>query len=353
MILIVVMLIMIEKKLKKGIEEAQSFSKKNSIKKQSKNLQKINNEKNLGSNSNNNMNIENNLNNNLNNNNIINNIDNNNNIILKDGNDLNTNINNNQNNIIDNNTNILNNFEEDEKLRKKIFKFESISNPRLINFPLVKNQNPLYNLIFQCLCNIKSIVGYYFNPSKEDKILQKSKQYPNETFLSPSFLKLLDHFWKGEQNTYNLSEINQALQTLIFKTGNIYSDPGDILDFILKQLNSELIQNNQSIPCNLTERDHYYKERVNSFYQIFCQTQVSKISNIFYSFLDQINICQMCNSKSYFGHFIPVINIYLNQCNNIIHFNKDLQSLLSPNSIYESCPICGSENTEKKIEKKN
>ena len=145
----------LEKKLKKGIEEAQSFSKKNSIKKQSKNIQKINNEKNLGSNSNNNMNIENNLNNNLNNNNIISNIDNNNNIILKDGNDLNTNINNNQNNIIDNNTNILNNFEEDEKLRKKIFKFESISNPRLINFPLVKNQNPLYNLIFQCLCNKK------------------------------------------------------------------------------------------------------------------------------------------------------------------------------------------------------
>ena len=96
--------------------------------------------------------------------------------------------------------------ENDENLRKKEINLKEIKNPLLINLFYVDNTNPLINLILHCLSNIKTLVYYYLNPSNEEKILQKSKQNPNNDYLGLSFLKLLSHLWKSKKKNIILKK---------------------------------------------------------------------------------------------------------------------------------------------------
>ena len=103
-------------------------------------------------------------------------------------------------------------YKDDEILIEKGIDLKSLNNQPLIKLILPKNANPLINIILHCLSNIKYLINYYLNPTKGNKILQKSKENPNNNYLAPSFLKLLYHFWKSNKKEYSPNEIHNDLK---------------------------------------------------------------------------------------------------------------------------------------------
>ena len=288
------------------------------------------------------MNNNNNYNfNNMNNLNQQNNVNNINNMNIQ-----NNNINNmsNQNNMNNSNYNI-NNLESDESLRKKPIDLKQIHNPSLIILLEPNNSNQLINIILRCISNLSTILAYYFNLKKEEKILQKSKEDPNGAYLGPSFLKLLDNLWKSSKKQYCPMELHSVLKKLM---GNDYfsNNPGFIIEFILNQLNKELID---KPALNTDESDDHLNPKLS--FQIFfkkfksCST---KISNCFFSTIKTQKKCISCNQITYFFHNTPVVNIILDSTNKNIFFNQfslneHLNNLLMEDkdeSINEYCNNC-------------
>jgi hypothetical protein len=189
-------------------------------------------------------NINNNINNNMNINNINNNINNINN----------NNINNINNNIFNINE-IVNENESDEMLRKINIDIKSITAPLLKRLNIPQNSNPLINLILNYIVNIKTLLLYYFNPNKQEKIMWKSQGNPNK--LGQAFLKLLDHFWKSKNNEYTPSEIHKILKDIMKNDYNT-QNPGLIFKYFLTQLNSELQHKNINEENNIKEDPYLF-----------------------------------------------------------------------------------------------
>ena len=302
------------------------------------NQNNLNNQKNINfMNNNNNHNFNNNMNK-LNNQNNVNNI---NNMNIQNNNIYNMFNQNNMNNSNYNN----NNLESDESLRKKPIDLKQIYNPSLIILLEPNNTNPLINLILRCISNLSTILAYYFNLKKEEKILQKSKEDPNGAYLGPSFLKFLDNIWKSSKKEYCPIELHAVLKKLM---GNNYfsNNPGFIICFILNQLNKELIDKTALNMDN--SNDHL--NPILSFQLFFkkfksCST---KISNCCFSTIKTQKKCTSCNQITYFFHNTPVVNIFLDSTNkniisNQLNLNEHLRILLMENkdgSINEYCNNC-------------
>ena len=249
--------------------------------------------------------------------------------------------------------------ENDKILRKKLFdikKFEN-NNPPLVILTELNNINPLINLILQCISNIQDLVMYYFNPQKEEKILKKSKDNPNNKYLNPSFLKLLDNLWKGSKKEYSPREIHDVLKELMLD--NYYSkDPSFIINFILKQLHKELNFNNMinNIDNNPFDCFDIQKSYKNFFEE--SNNNATKISNNFFATIKTTKKCGNCSKISYYFESNLVINIYLEDNNDNIFIKKynlieDLNKLLikkENENILENCIICKSQQ-KKNIKK--
>ena len=243
------------------------------------------------------------------------------------------------------NSNNNNNFESDEFLRKKKVDYSKFNNPPLIIFIEQDNTNQLVNLILRCLSNILTILPYYFNPSKEEKILKKSKEDPNGAYLGPSFLKLLDNIWKSSKKEYCPMEFHIALKQLM---GNNYysNNPGFIMEFILKQLDRELDLN---AIVNMDDNDNHLNPNIsfNLFLQRFEKNQ-TKISNCFFSTIKTQKKCSFCQQSTYYFHMTPVVNIILESNNdntffNQLNLNEHLNNLLTKEkneNINEFCSKC-------------
>ena len=250
-----------------------------------------------------------------------------------------------------------NDFEDDEKLRKKAIDFGNLNKPTLNYLILQQNENPLINIILQCLSNIREVAQYYLNPLKENKILQKSKDNPNNTYLGPLFLKLLDHLWKSYKKEYNATEIHNVLKKLMLNNYNT-NDASIIINFILNKLNEEL-NFNQEYP-NLEQDnpyDHFDADlTVKKFQDKFMKNR-TQISDTFFSAIKIKKRCLQCNHEGYqyFFETSPVINIYLEENKENDNFNKlsfeqhfhSLLTVKEEQEIIEDCLICGS------IQKKN
>ena len=254
------------------------------------------------------------------------------------------------------------NNEENKILRKKEINFNNLKKANLVYLSLVENTNPLINVILQCLSNIKYLAEYYLNPEKEEKILKKSKDNPNSTYLGPSFLTLLDHLWKSNQKEYAPIEIHKVLKKLMLNNYNT-NDAGIIINFILNRLNEEL-NFNQEYP-NLKQDDpkeHFNRDvSVKKFEEKFMANK-TQISDTFFSSMKIKKLCQQCSPKikelypqlsnnekgyQYFFEVSPVVNIYLEENDNFneLSFEKDFHSLLiskEEKNITENCLICGS-----------
>ena len=243
--------------------------------------------------------------------------------------------------------------ENDENLRKKEINLKEIHNPLLIHLSNIDNTNPLINLILQCLSNIKTLLYYYFNPFKEEKILQKSKQNPNNDYLGPSFLKLLDHLWKSKKKEYYPEEIHKILKKLML---NDYksNDPGKIISFILTKLHEELKINENINNQNEDDPFSHFNEYLayNNYFKII-DKQKTKITTSFYSTLKIKKLCIACNYPSYFFEAIPIINLFLdvdNHVTQLLHFEDfKYRSIKKENEqIKELCYACADGEEKKK-----
>ena len=108
------------------------------------------------------------------------------------------------------------------------------------------------------LSNIKLIVLYYLNPSKEEKILKKSKENPNNIYLGPSFLKLLDHLWKNDKKEYTPFEIHNNLKKLMLDNYNT-NDSSIIINYILNKLHEEINFNQKNDNKEENKEDPYIR----------------------------------------------------------------------------------------------
>jgi hypothetical protein len=219
---------------------------------------------------------------------------------------------------------------------------------------MLNNTNPLINLVLQCISNIGTLIAYYFNPAKEQKILQKSIANPNRKFLGPSFLKLLDNLWKSDKEEYSPKEIHGVLNELMLQKYNS-NDPGVIMNFILNQLDSELILNRVNNNVNDPYMQFNEKESLQKYVEIMAKNK-TKISESFFSTIKMQKYCPICQQISYFFSPSPVINIYLETLQNDIGFNDinlelNLYAYLTNEdnkNIKENCIICGCE-TKKNV----
>ena len=246
-----------------------------------------------------------------------------------------------------------NDLEDYEKLRKTYIDFGNLNKPTLNYLILQQNENPLINIILQCLSNIKEVFQYYLNPKREreEKILKKSKDNPNNNYLGPSFLKLLDHLWKSNQKEYDTTEIHNVLKKLMLNNYNT-NDASIIINCILNKLNEEL-NFNQEYPNFEQDNPYEHFDRnatIKKFQEKFMKNR-TQISDTFFSTIKIKKRCQQCDlDPQYFFEASPVINIYLEENKENDNFNKlsfeeHFHSLLTAKeeqNIIEDCLICAS-----------
>ena len=236
-----------------------------------------------------------------------------------------------------------------ENLRKKVIKFEELKYPPLINLILLPQTNPLINIILFCLSNNKYIVQYYLNPRKEARILTKFKEHPKNDYLGPLFLKLLDYLWKSNKKEYSPFEIHNILKKLM---GNNYfsNDAGLLLNFILRQLHEELINNKQINNNEDNIYDHFDKNSAFSKFSNIFRQNITRISDLFFSTIKTKKVCNNCASQIYYFEGSPIISIFLqeniiNKFNNL-SFNEHLKNLLinkNEQCTNEYCNVCRNE----------
>jgi hypothetical protein len=228
-----------------------------------------------------------------------------------------------------------------------------MENPPLIHLLFTEGTNPLVNIVLQCICNIKTLISYYFNPNKEAKILSKAKNEPDGAYLGPSFLKLLDYLWKNDKKEYCPEEIHGVLKKLM---GNDYEtkDPSIIINFILTQLDEELIQKK-----NINEKkepaepfDIFDEKKIHDEYWKKFKDEMTKIKVSFYSTFKTTKRCNICNYVSFSFDSSPIINIYLNQENSETLDFEDFKYYLiekKKQMINEECVACFDGVPKKKL----
>ena len=261
---------------------------------------------------------------------------NNNSMNMNPFNQFNNNINNYNENII----------ETDDLLRKKEINLREIIDPNLKKLNLPLNSNPLINLILYSLANMKCILFYYFNPAKEEKIMQKSSGEKN--YLGPAYLKLIDHYWKSRKNEFQPDEMHQVLKNLLHNN-YVSQNPGLIIENILTILNSEL----ESNPINNLKYDFnsdlsYNQKEVWDFFSSQHNRIPTKIKNCFYSYIQTEKICSLCKQVQYLLKIGPIINLYLeanpNINNNNISLLNHFENLLTSRNekvvLNEYCKYC-------------
>jgi len=241
----------------------------------------------------------------------------------------------------------INNNIEDENLRKKPIDLKNIKNQPTVILKELDKTNSLINLVLQCLSNINKFVSYYLNPKEEEKILAKSNQDPNNTYLGPSLLKLLVSLWKGSKDVYSPNEIHEVLKKLMKSSYNS-DNSGFLIGFILKQLNKELnikeVVDKDDNPYEHYNKDEYLRKFLN-----LRQKNSNEILDSFFSVEILKKRCNKCVKNSYFFQNTPVINIYL-EGSGQFKLKENLKSLLleSEKKIFKDfCPFCrgNQENT--------
>lgn len=208
-------------------------------------------------------------------------------------------------------------------------------NHHIMRLENIINTNYIINFILLYLCNNKRLAKYYLSINNEDKILAKEKDDPSGINLSFSFLKLLNHFWKGSEDVFKPSEIHQKLKVLM--GNNYYSlNPGLIIELILNQLHMELNYKNNK-KANPPSWNYEKINALNNFFDYY-KTYHSKISEEFYA---TIRIKKMTSQKKliYLFESKVVFDLYLNNIeNDYITLDNEFKTLfLNMSDINKYC----------------
>ena len=141
--------------------------------------------------------------------------------------------------------------------------------------------------------------------------------------------------------------------------GNDYEtkDPSIIINFILTQLNDELLLNNDNNENKDSDPYDIFNEEkvVNDYWKNFNKDKATKIRISFYSTLKIMKNCKKCQNRSFSLEPFPIINVYLDQTNllnelKFEHFNHHLVEK-EKEMIKEECLICLDGEQEKFVTK--
>lgn len=214
------------------------------------------------------------------------------------------------------------------------------------NLVYENNTNYLVNLVLICLSNIEPLVSFCLGYEKNE-LLEKIKLKDNIFAL---LVELFNNLWLNKNN-YRPNKIHNLLIKLDKKK---YSsqDPGNIISFILLQLNKELNFNN-IINNNNNKVNKYVKEDVFNNFQETIKKNKTKISEMFFVNYQIKKTCENY-AESYSCMQMPIINLYIQKrdTNSLVKnplfkdlsLNENFGFLLNDNiDVVEKCDICGIE----------
>ena len=200
--------------------------------------------------------------------------------------------------------------EEIDNYKKKIenkyikFNIKELKAPRLSHLPKTNNTNFLINLILQYFVNKNSLIPYFFNPDKKEKIFKKSREDPTGTYLSPSFFGLLRTIYIELNNKYEPVELHDKLKKLMnndYKSDN----PGKIICFLINQFHNEL--KNNELFMNKPEFNIDKNQAFNNFKNYYL-INISKFSELYFS---SIKIRRIGSATKYLYESLCVFDLYL------------------------------------------
>ena len=221
-----------------------------------------------------------------------------------------------------------------KKLENKFIKFDikKLKAPRLSYLPKNNNTNFLINLILQYFVNINSLIPYFFNPEKKEKIFKKSREDPSGTYLLPSFFELLRKIYIELNNKYDPVELHDKLKKLMNNDYNC-DNPGKIINFLINQFHNEL--NNNELFMNKPEYNIDKNQAFNNFKNYY-MINISKFSELYFSSIKNI-IKRIGRPTKYLYESFCVFDLYLtNLDKQKIDLRKEFKILFIDKNIKEA-----------------
>ena len=213
------------------------------------------------------------------------------------------------------------------------------------------------NAILQCLSQTKELTKYFLNKKNIDRIMNNNiaVQNNNELQLSPVFYELIQNLWNKKSpksiSPTNFMNIIEKMNPL-FKRGQA-GDSKDFIIYILEQLHKELkisVKNNNIGIGNINQPPNPYDKNITFayFFDNF-QEQCSKISDLFFGFIETTNECTNCkniynsqgqNNPVYYNYqtfncLIFPLDEVKNMKNNLLQMNNNYINQNSRVSIYD------------------
>ena len=206
--------------------------------------------------------------------------------------------------------------EKKEELSQKINEAEELYN-KLVNDiePISLYKSPtliglnnigatcFMNAALQCLSQSKTLSNYFLHNKNKNRIINNNYQLkdPKLLQLSPDYLELIENLWDENRKTpYSPNNFRKTVEQMnpLFKEGQP-GDSKDFIIFILEQIHKELKKpiNNNTVETPKEELDQYNKKNAfNHFFNDF-KNDCSIISDAFFGFNENTNICQNCKNN--------------------------------------------------------
>ena len=159
------------------------------------------------------------------------------------------------------------------------------------------------NATLQCLSQSKTLSNYFLHEKNKNRIINNNYKLkdPNQLQLSPYYLELIENLWDENRKTpYSPNNFRKTVEQMnpLFKEGQP-GDSKDFIIFILEQIHKELKKpiNNNTVETPKEELNQYNKENAfNHFFNDF-KNDWSIISDAFFGFNENTNICQNCKNN--------------------------------------------------------
>ena len=229
---------------------------------------------------------------------------------IPDGNNINDNIKNSINNIQVDITNIKNNLNnikvdssnENFQVDNNIIIDDKKDKSQKVGLDNINGKSSFINAAIQCLSYTIPLTNYFLNEENRDRIIKNniSISNPNGPQLSPSYLNILENLWinKGNLKSFSPTEFVKNIKYLnkSFEKEE-ENDVGDLIIFILEQLDSEL-NDKKEIENNNNELNNESNIIKNNFYKELLKHNSIIYKTFFGGVCEILMECQKCNEES-------------------------------------------------------
>ena len=166
----------------------------------------------------------------------------------------------------------------------------------------INGKSSFINACIQCLSYTIPLTNYFLNKDNRDRIIKNniSINNPDEPQLSPSYLNVLENLWinKAKLKSFSPYELIKNIQNLnkSFEK-EVENDVGDLIIFILEQLDSEL-NDKKGINNNNKELNNDPNIIKNNFYKELLNNNSIIYKTFFGGLCEILMVCQKCNEES-------------------------------------------------------